>query len=137
MDIFKYADKRLHSFFEELDEVFHLPERPSNLQKYDENYIFDIERSVKWNRDQVIYKNSEYEKTIKSLLSKKEEKIKFVIFEIADKMSYDEEMKSLDRETIEMALLSAVDLSYATYDMINYAASNLYFAVKLQEAKRN
>ena len=42
MNIFKYADKRLNSFFEELDEAFHLPERPRDLQKYDENYVFDI-----------------------------------------------------------------------------------------------
>ena len=79
----------------------------------------------------------EYEKVVKSLLFKKEEKIKSVILKIADEMSYDEELKSLDKEIIEMALLSAADLSYATYDMINYAASNLHFVVKLQETKRN
>lgn len=137
MDIFKYAEKRLNSFFEELDDAFHLSERPRDLQKYDENYVFDIEKSVRWNRDHVIYRNSEYEKVVKSLLSKKEERIKSVILEIANEMSYDEELESLDKETIEMALLSAADLSYITYDMINYAASNLHFAVKLQEAKRS
>ena len=55
---------------EKFEKAYNLPVRPTQ-HSYHENYIFDEEQSVKWNREEVIRRNEELHKEKETLQTKR------------------------------------------------------------------
>lgn len=62
---------------------------PVGIKKVPENYVFDEDRSVKWNRDQVELNNKQYQKEVARLNTEKNKARDFVYNLIIEKIQHD------------------------------------------------
>jgi predicted HicB family RNase H-like nuclease len=81
----------LNSFYYDIEDVKEMPVRPyyGAFPVYEDGYIFDENKSVKWNREKVIIENKKYENECKRLREEKEKSFSKLMNRIAERL-YDE-----------------------------------------------
>lgn len=87
---FEYGNwKPIIEWFEKIDKMSAFPDH-EKFAMYKEGHVFDEEKSVKWNREEVKRKNKEYKEELKRLIKEHKEEFDLakdtVISLIADKL---------------------------------------------------
>ena len=87
---FEYGNwKPIIEWFEKIDRMPSIPDK-EKFAKYKEDYVFDEDKSVKWNREEVERKNKEYKEERKRLIKEHKEEFDLakdtVISLIADEL---------------------------------------------------
>ena len=135
-EILKYD---LEDYKDDLYNLIHFSTTPKEPFKiYSENYVFDEDKSVKWNREQVKIKNEEYALE-KTRLKELEEQTKDKLIEDIAKMLYDtiDERSLRDEISLSVSQLKLIvkyaiehtEDSYDPYNIFNSIILGINFAV--------
>ena len=81
----------LNSFYYDIEDIKEMPVRPNPnaFPIYEDGYVFDEDKSVKWNREKAIIENAKYENECKRLREEKEKSFSELMDKIAERL-YDE-----------------------------------------------
>lgn len=99
---------------EDYAKVLNMPNLPP-VRKLPDNYIFDENESVKWNRDRVINFNKSYDEEVKRLRDRKFEARKSVVGLIADKISSELKISTSKAEKVWDFVSSDTDDLFALF----------------------
>jgi hypothetical protein len=138
---FEELRNEIKDYYEDLYDVYHMSIMPnSNLFKiYSEYYVFDEDKSVKWNKEQVKLKNEEYEQEKERLIKLRDKEWQALSNKIARRLLetsqvwYPDEIK-LSLEQLNLIVLYAMEYAPNNYEPTNILDSiilNLNLAVDL------
>lgn len=98
---------------ENLYNAMHLSATPKK-RRYSDGYVFDEDKSVKWNKEQVEIKNAEYEAERKRLVKEQDNIIQKICDDIAKDIldEYNDDDLGLTLPEIQLAINHAVDRKF-------------------------
>lgn len=104
IDILEYHRRNLY-------DAIHFSTKPRNMKLYSDGYIFNEDKSVKWNREQIKIKNAEYEAEQKRLVKEQDNIIQKICDDIADDIFnlYNDYDLGLTLPEIQLAINHAVN----------------------------
>ena len=104
IDMLEYHRRNLY-------DAIHFSTKPRNMKLYSDGYIFDEDKSVKWNREQIKIKNAEYEAEQKRLVKEQDNIIQKICDDIADDIFnlYNDYDLGLTLPEIQLAINHAVN----------------------------
>ena len=122
---------------EDLYDIIHSSTRPSNMKLYMNGYIFDEDRSVKWNKEQIKIKNAEYEAEQKRLEEKKAKAIQEICNDMAKDILdyYYEDNLELTLPEIQLATNHAVNTKgiWEIDDIFSYVIEYLKILIEYKK----
>ena len=138
---FEELRNEIKDYYDDLYDIYHMSIMPnSNLFKiYHEHYVFDEDKSVKLNKEQVKLKNEEYEQEKERLIKLRDKEWQELSNKIArslletSQVWYPDEIK-LSLEQLNLIVLYAMEYAPDNYEPTNILDSiilNLNFAVDL------
>ena len=138
---FKELRNEIKDYYDDLYDVYHMSIMPnSNLFKiYPEHYVFDEDKSVKWNKEQAKLKNEEYDQEKERLIKLRDKDWQELSNKIARRLLetsqvwYPDEIK-LSLEQLNLIVLYAMEYAPDNYEPTNILDSiilNLNLAVDL------
>ena len=107
IDILEYHRRNLY-------DAIHFLTKPRNMKLYSDGYIFDEDKSVKWNREQIKIKNAEYEAERKRLVKEQDNIIQKICNDMAKDIldEYNDDDLGLTLPEIQLAINHAVDRKF-------------------------
>lgn len=126
IDILEYNRENLY-------DAIHFSTKPRNIKLYSDEYIFDEDKSIKWNREQVKIKNAEYEAEQKRLVKEQGNIIQRICDDMAKDIfeQYNDYDLGLSLPEIQLAISHAVNTKgvWEIDDIFNHVVAYLQILV--------
>lgn len=115
---------------EDLCDVRNFSPKPK-IGWYSDEYIFDEDKSVKWNREQVKIKNAEYEAEQKRLVKEQDNIIQKICNDMANDILnyYNDDDLGLTLPEIQLAINYAIDINFDMDEIEDHIIRHLQILV--------
>ena len=130
----------LNSFYYDIENIKEMPVRPNPnvFPIYEDGYVFDEDKSCKWNREKVIIENTKYENECKRLREEKKKSFSKLMDKIAERLydeitdvwQYEYENGSrikIDLPEIKLAVVYSFNPDFTIDEIIEHIISYLNF----------
>lgn len=124
----------IESNIENLYDAMHCSIAPKT-RRYSDGYVFDEDKSVKWNKEQVEIKNAEYEAERERLIKEQDNIIQKICDDMAKDIldEYNDYDLGLTLPEIQLAINYALDRKFDRYEIENDIIRNLQILIDCKE----